>query len=156
MVGREFVPNEDMGEWTIHMDTPEGTSLEGTQEIAFSLLKELDGIEGVAQIEPSIGVERSGRQLDAHPLHLPGAAVRGAHEHPGADDHRDARRLAAHPAYRPSITSRNALGSGEGAGGFAISANILGPDLDQLADFSMKALDAVRSSCRASPSRRSR
>ena len=54
------------------------------------------------------------------------------------------RRLAAHPAYRPSITSRNALGSGEGAGGFAISANILGPDLDQLADFSMKALAAVR------------
>ena len=24
MVGREFVPNEDMGEWTIHLDAPEG------------------------------------------------------------------------------------------------------------------------------------
>src|SRR5947208_6541816 len=24
-VGREFVPNEDMGEWTVHMDTPEGS-----------------------------------------------------------------------------------------------------------------------------------
>ena len=35
MVGREFVPNEDMGEWTAHMDTPEGTSLEGTEELAF-------------------------------------------------------------------------------------------------------------------------
>ena len=56
MVGREFVPNEDMGEWTIHVDAPEGTSLEGTSEIAFKLLKELSGIEGVAQIEPSIGV----------------------------------------------------------------------------------------------------
>src|SRR5438093_90100 len=31
-VGREFVPNEDMGEWTIHMDAPEGTSIDGTQE----------------------------------------------------------------------------------------------------------------------------
>ena len=30
MVGRTFVPNEDMGEWTIHIDTPEGTSLEGS------------------------------------------------------------------------------------------------------------------------------
>ena len=29
MVGREFVPNEDMGEWTIHLDAPEGTSLDG-------------------------------------------------------------------------------------------------------------------------------
>ena len=56
MVGREFVPNEDMGEWTIHLDAPEGTSLEGTTEVAFKLLKELSGIEGVAQIEPSIGV----------------------------------------------------------------------------------------------------
>src|SRR5207245_3069101 len=30
MVGRDFVPNEDMGEWTTHMDSAEGTSLEGT------------------------------------------------------------------------------------------------------------------------------
>ena len=49
MVGREFVPNEDMGEWTVHVDAPEGTSLEGTEEIAFTLLKELQGIEGVAR-----------------------------------------------------------------------------------------------------------
>ena len=41
MVGREFVPNEDMGEWIIHVDAPEGTSLEGTSEIAFKLLDEL-------------------------------------------------------------------------------------------------------------------
>src|SRR4051812_6685410 len=56
MVGREFVPNEDMGEWTIHVDAPEGTSLSGTSDVAFKLLEELQGIEGVAQIEPSIGV----------------------------------------------------------------------------------------------------
>jgi HAE1 family hydrophobic/amphiphilic exporter-1 len=35
---------------------------------------------------------------------------------------------------------RTALGSGEGQGGFAISANILGPDLQQLTDYSLKAL----------------
>jgi HAE1 family hydrophobic/amphiphilic exporter-1 len=50
------------------------------------------------------------------------------------------RRLAAHPAYRPTISARNALGSGEGTGGYPVSANILGPDLDQLADYSLKAL----------------
>src|SRR5882724_11772864 len=54
MVGREFVPNEDMGEWTVHMDSPEGTSLEGTQEVAFAVLKELEGVEGVAGIEPLV------------------------------------------------------------------------------------------------------
>src|SRR5437773_1329978 len=59
-VGREFVPNEDMGEWTAHMDAPEGTSLEGTQEIAFSVLKELEGIEGVASIQPLVNPGGSG------------------------------------------------------------------------------------------------
>ena len=34
MVGREFVPNEDMGDWTVHFDAPEGTSLAGTTEYA--------------------------------------------------------------------------------------------------------------------------
>src|SRR4029077_19288833 len=56
MGGRELVANEDKGEWTIHVDTPEGTSLEGTSQIGFQLLKEITGIEGVAEIIPSIGV----------------------------------------------------------------------------------------------------
>src|SRR3954454_16615373 len=60
MVGREFVPNEDMGEWTIHLDSPEGTALEGTQELAFRVLKDLQGIPGVADIEPMINPGGSG------------------------------------------------------------------------------------------------
>src|SRR5438874_8494703 len=60
MVGREFVPNEDMGEWTVHMDTPEGTSLDGTQEVAFSVLKELEGVEGVESIQPLVNPGGSG------------------------------------------------------------------------------------------------
>ena len=60
MVGRDFVPNEDMGEWTVHMDSPEGTSLEGTEELAFRVLKDLQGIEGVADIEPIVNPGGSG------------------------------------------------------------------------------------------------
>jgi len=66
MVGREFVPNEDMGEWTIHFDTPEGTSLAGTSEMGLQLLKELEGIEGVAQIVPSVGVIGPGAGASTH------------------------------------------------------------------------------------------
>src|SRR3954447_20469425 len=68
MVGREFVPNEDMGEWTVHVDAPEGTSLAGTTEVAFKLLDELSGIEGVAQIEPSVGV--SANAASPPPIHF--------------------------------------------------------------------------------------
>ena len=144
MVGREFVPNEDMGDWTIHFDAPEGTSLAGTSELAFTVLKELDGIEGVAQIEPSIGISGGGGSV-THIHFLCQAKPLDERTNTQAQMISEMRkRLLAHPGNRPSITSRNALGSGEGVGGYAISANLLGPDLDQLADYSLKALAALQ------------
>ena len=71
MVGRDFVPAEDMGEWTVHMDAPEGTSLEGTEEFAFRVLKDLQGIEGVARNPAD---RQSGRQRRRRPG--PAAAAR--------------------------------------------------------------------------------
>ncbi len=145
MVGREFVPNEDMGEWTVHADAPEGTSLAGTQEIAFKLLEELQGIEGVADIEPSIGVSGMTASSPTHIHFLCQALPLEARKNTQSQIITEMRRrLAAHPGYRPSISSRNALGSGEGTGGFAIAANILGPDLGQIAGYSKKALEAAQ------------
>jgi HAE1 family hydrophobic/amphiphilic exporter-1 len=134
MVGRTFVPNEDMGEWTIHVDTPEGTSLEGSTEIAKNLVKELSGIEGVAQLQPTI------TDRPTH-IHLLGFAVPYGERKASQDEivTEIRKRLAAHPSYKPSITVRTALGGGE-TGGFPISANLLGPDLNELADYAMRAL----------------
>jgi hydrophobic/amphiphilic exporter-1 (mainly G- bacteria), HAE1 family len=140
MVGREFVPNEDMGDWTIHFDAPEGTSLEGTSELAFSVLKELQGIEGVAQIEPTIGISGGGGSV-THIHFLCQALPLDERKNTQAQMIAEMRRrLSAHPGNKPSITSRNALGSGEGVGGYAITANLLGPDLDQLTEYSLKML----------------
>jgi len=151
MVGREFVPNEDMGEWTAHMDAPEGTSLEGTQEIAFNVLKDLQGVEGVAAIEPLVnpggsGVAGGGGGSNVTHIHFNFQALPiEERKHTQAEMITELRRrLSKYPGYRPSISSRNALGSGEGAGGYAISANILGPDLKQLTDYAMKALEVAQ------------
>ena len=145
LVGREFVPNEDMGEWTIHLDAPEGTSLAGTTDVSFKLLKELSGIEGVAQIEPSIGVTGQAGSSPTHIHFLCQALPIEQRKNTQAQIITEMRRrLAPYPSYRPSISSRNALGSGEGTGGFAISANILGPDLDQIAEYTKKALVAAQ------------
>jgi HAE1 family hydrophobic/amphiphilic exporter-1 len=150
LVGREFVPNEDMGEWTVHLDAPEGTSLAGTEELAFRVLKDIDGIEGVADIEPLVNPGGSGAvgggggaathvHFNFHALpveerkHTQGQIIQELRQ-----------RLAKYPGTRPSVTARNALGSGEGQGGYAISANMLGPDLLQLTDYSMKALEAAQ------------
>ena len=144
MVGREFVPTEDMGEWIVHVDAPEGTSLEGTTEVAFKLLEELNGIEGVAQIEPSVGVS-SNLSSPTHIHFLCQALPIEQRKNTQAQIITEMRRrLAAHQSYRPSISSRTALGSGEGTGGFAIAANILGPDLAQIAEYSKRALAAAQ------------
>src|SRR5215217_6071934 len=140
MVGREFVPTEDMGEWTVHVDAPEGTSLEGTTEVAFKLLDVLSGIEGVADIEPSVGVTANAGS-PTHIHFLCQALPIDERKNTQAQIITEMRRrLANHQSYRPSISSRTALGSGEGTGGFAISANILGPDLKQIAEYSKRAL----------------
>jgi HAE1 family hydrophobic/amphiphilic exporter-1 len=136
MVGRSFLPTEDMGEWIIHIDAPEGTSLEGSSAIALNLVKELSGIEGVAQLEPMI------TERPTH-IHLLGQAV-PIDERKVTQDQiiKELRtRLKAHPAYRPSVSVRNPLGGSEGGGaGFPISMNLLGPDLSRLADYSLQLL----------------
>ncbi len=151
MVGRDFVPNEDMGEWTAHMDSPEGTSLEGTEELAFRVLKDLQGIEGVADIDPIVnpggsGAAGGGGGGSSTHFHFNFRATPvDERKRSQSEIIREVRqRLAKYPGSRPSISARNALGSGEGQGGFAISANIMGPDLKQLADYSLKALEAAQ------------
>src|SRR5207248_2962448 len=150
MVGRDFVPSEDMGEWTAHMDSPEGTSLEGTEELAFRVLKDLQGIAGVADIEPVVnpggaGVAGGGGGSATHFHFNFQATPVDQRKRSQTDIIREVRqRLAKYPGSRPSISARNALGSGEGQGGFAISANILGPDLKQVSDYSLRALEAAQ------------
>jgi hydrophobe/amphiphile efflux-1 (HAE1) family protein len=144
MVGREFVPNEDMGEWIIHVDSPEGTSLEGTSEIAFNLVNELSGIEGVADIEPSVGVTAN-LSSPTHIHFLCQALPPDQRKNTQAQIITEMRkRLLAHPSYRPSISSRTALGSGEGNISFPIALQILGPDLSQIAEYSKRALTAAQ------------
>ncbi len=147
MVGREFAPDEDLGEWTVHMDAPEGTSVEGSEEMAFKILKEVQGIPGVGDIEPIVnpggsGASGGGGGSNVTHVHLNVQALpydqRKQTQAQMIAEMR--RRLAKYPAIRPSITSRSALGSGEGQIGYALSLNILSPDLNQLAEYALKVL----------------
>src|SRR5207248_1527256 len=139
MVGREFVPNEDMGEWTIHVDTPEGTSLEGSSEVAKRLVAELSDVKGIAQLEPMI------TERPTH-IHLQGQALPYDERNVTSDQiiTELRHRLAAHPAMKPSITVRNPPARGEAGHGFPINANLLGPDLERIAEYSLKALEKMQ------------
>src|SRR5947208_1023161 len=128
-----------MAERTIHIDTPDGTSLKGSSDIAMNLVKELSDVKGIAQLEPMI------TERPTH-IHLQGQALpydeRNVTSEQIITELRH--RLAAHPAMKPSITVRNPLGGGEAGAGFPINANLLGPDLARIGDYSLKALAAMQ------------
>jgi HAE1 family hydrophobic/amphiphilic exporter-1 len=138
-VGRSFIPNEDMGEFTIHVDGPEGSALEGMAELSTNLAKQVRQIEGVFHVETLSG---AGRVNHAHLL----VRLQPRSERHVTQDEVIARTrtvLLRYPSYRPSITMRTALGSGEN-GGFAIQANLLGPDMEGLAAYSLRLLEKAQ------------
>src|SRR5262249_4404661 len=136
MVGRSFIPNEDMGELTVHIDTPEGTSAQGMAEVAKNVAKELRPIEGIAHITiqsgPSNNVNHAHLQVQLLPVD----------QRKVTQDQAIARIrkvLSAHPGMRPAITTRTALGGGE-QNSYPIQANLLGPDMNKLAEYSLRLL----------------
>jgi multidrug efflux pump subunit AcrB len=138
MVGRTFIPNEDMGEFTVHVDTPQGTSLEGTTEIAQGMVKELRGLEGVDHLSYLAGADR---YTHFHVFFY----LKPVSERSVTQDQviaRVRRVLSKHPGGAPSVSGRNPLGGGGGGGGgFSIQANLLGPDIDKLYDYSQRLLE---------------
>jgi HAE1 family hydrophobic/amphiphilic exporter-1 len=140
IVGRTFVPNEDMGEFVAHVDTPQGTSLEGTTEIARQIVKEIGEQEGVAHVSYLAGADRYTHfHVFFYLLPLDERSV--------SQDQviaRVRRVLARHPGANPTVQARNPL-SGGGAGGSSINVSLLGPDIDKLYDYSQTLLGAAKS-----------
>ena len=92
MVGREFVPNEDMGEWTVHVGRAGRHVARGhAARSRSSCSKELQRHRrrgGYRAVESAFPANR--QLADPHPFPVSGAADRRAQEHAGADHHRDA------------------------------------------------------------------
>ena len=132
MVGREFVPNEDMGEWTVHLDAPEGHLARGHERGRVQAARGAEGIEGVADIEPSIGVVRHGARRASTHIHFLCQAlpIERAQEHAGADHHRDAAPARGASRLPPEHhVAQRARQRRRAPAASPISANILGPDL---------------------------
>jgi HAE1 family hydrophobic/amphiphilic exporter-1 len=144
IVGRSFIPNEDMGEFTVHVDLPEGSAIEATHEAGNEMSAKLRQIEGVAHIEQSIFQRPSHVHLM---VQLQPIEERKVPQEQIVKQFRSI--LATYPSYRPNVMVRTPLGGGGeggggGGGGSPISANLLGPDLDKLAEYSMALLAKVQ------------
>jgi len=134
MIGRTFIPAEDMGEFTAHVDTPQGTSLEGTREIAEQVVKEIGGQDGVARVTYLAGADR------VNHFHI-FFYLKPSDERDITQEEvmtRVRRVLARHPGLAPAISPKNPLGGGNG--NFAIQATLQGPDMNKLYDHAQRLL----------------
>jgi hydrophobe/amphiphile efflux-1 (HAE1) family protein len=137
MVGRTFVPAEDMNEFTVHADTPQGTSIEGTTEIAKNLVKEIGTLEGVSQVAYLAGADRY-THFHLFFFLLP-SNERTITQTEIMSQVR--RVIARHPAFAASIVGRNPLGGG---GNFQLQAALLGPDLQTLYEYSQRIVERAK------------
>jgi HAE1 family hydrophobic/amphiphilic exporter-1 len=123
LVGRDFIPADDQGEFQAIIDTPVDSSLEGTAAIASELAARYEKIPGVVFAWPNIG-ERSNHSHTY--LRLTPASQRNFSYLVVADQ---IRKIWAEPRYRnlrPRFWFPSALGGTENTG--SLQPMILGPD----------------------------
>src|SRR5262249_2551751 len=137
MIGRSFLPNEDMGEFQLVIDTPEGTSLAGMEKTVLALTPQLLQIEGIAHVMPTIfeRVNHSHIQITLKPV-----GERKSQD-VVAQDVRQV--MAAYPSYKPTIVMRSLIGGGETAA-YPIQVNLIGTDLRKLSGYALKLLADVQ------------
>src|SRR3954471_4535498 len=138
MIGRSFLPNEDMSEFQLVIDTPEGTSLQGMEKTVLGLTPQLMAIDGIAHVMPTIfeRVNHSHILITLKPL---GERKRSQEE--VAANVRQV--MTAHPAFKPTIVMRTPIGGGESAS-YPIQVNLTGPDLRQLSGYALTLLKDVQ------------
>ncbi len=138
MVGRDFIPNDDQGEFTIHVDLPEGLSLAG-------LTKFVDEIEPKLQKLPELDhlLTQSSERLN-HVHFIPNLIELDKRTISTQEAAAVARKIFEEaPQARQKIAFPSALGGGESLG-FPIQVQLLGPEIDVLGELARKAGDDIR------------
>ncbi|MDX2269153.1 MAG: efflux RND transporter permease subunit [Bryobacter sp.] len=130
-IGKDWMPQEDQNELGVFIETPEGTSLEGTEKVALALAKRYEKVPGVTAVVPATAgflqrVTMAYIYVFLEPQDKrPPVAIMG----------QKMRELSRDYAYaRPRVTFPNALG---GRDTFApIRLQMLGPDMNRLVELS--------------------
>jgi hydrophobe/amphiphile efflux-1 (HAE1) family protein len=138
VVGRSFLPNEDMGDFQLVIDTPEGTSLAGTERVLIDLTPQLLRIDGIAHVMPTIFERVNHSHIF---IQLKPRAERAATQEEIAGRVRAL--MSAHPSFKPTIIMRTPIGGGESTA-YPIQVNLTGPDLRQLSGYALRLLQDVQ------------
>jgi HAE1 family hydrophobic/amphiphilic exporter-1 len=138
LVGRDFIPNDDQGEFTIHVDLPEGLSLAGLTKFADETEPKLLKLPALDHLM-TLSVERMNH------LHFVPELVELDKRHlSSVEVAAEARKILDQiPQVRHKTSFPSALGGGESVG-FPIQMQILGPDLDRIGELARRAGEEIR------------
>ncbi len=152
MVGRSFLPNEDMGEFQLVIDTPEGTSLQGMEKIAARADAEAAGARRASRTSCRRSSSASTTRTSSSSCKPLGERKltqdQIADERPHADG-------AASRATSRRSSMRTPIGGGESSS-YPIQLNLMGPDLRQLSGYALQRARRRAARCRSSATRRRR
>ena len=138
MVGRDFIPNDDQGEFTIHVDLPEGMSLAGLNKFVDEAEPKLQKLPALAHL-----LTLSSDRLN-HVHFTPNLVELEQRNVSSVEAASAARKIFDQlPQARQKISFPSALGGGESLG-FPIQVQLLGPELDKLGELARRAGDEIR------------
>ncbi|MEB2359892.1 MAG: efflux RND transporter permease subunit [Bryobacterales bacterium] len=128
-IGRDWMPQDDQSELSVHLELPEGSSIEATEKLTLEIAKRIQQIPGIRAVVPATSsflnrvtmsfitvlLEPQGERDDIQAM---GQQVRAV--------------LRDYPYARPRVSFPNVLG---GRDTFSpIRALLLGPDMDKLVE----------------------
>jgi hydrophobic/amphiphilic exporter-1 (mainly G- bacteria), HAE1 family len=138
MVGRDWIPPDDQSEFTVSMNFPEGTSIEGTSRQALEIADRVKQIPEVDFVNPFI---HEGLSSHNHIyVRLVDVAQRKASNLEVAAKVRKI--TAEYKNLRSKVIIPSALGGGELY--FPVRALILGPDFQKAAELSKQVAERMR------------
>src|SRR6266404_5597765 len=138
MVGRDWIPPDDQSEFTVSMNWPEGTSIEGTSKQALEIADRIKQIPEVDFVNPFI---HEGIASHNHIyVRLVDVSNRKA---TNLDIAAKVRKITAeYRNLRSKVIIPSALGGGELY--FPVRALILGPDFQKAAELSKQVAERIR------------
>jgi hydrophobe/amphiphile efflux-1 (HAE1) family protein len=139
IIGTEFVPPEDRGQYEVNVELPPGTSFEQSVETVASLEQQLSGIPEVRQIFTTVGV--NGDPLKAN-LRVKATSKQARERGLNAIKEDSRRRLAAVPLAKSIVTDPEFM---QGAPSQApISVYVRGDDIGELQRLSDEIVAKIR------------
>ena len=143
MIGKDFVPTDDTGQYQISIKAPDGTSLEATKQLFQQIEKETRGIPFVVNTLTTIGSGSGADSLTSNSnqgsitVELTPLGTR-----PGLTTIMSYVRemMAKYDGIRSSVVAAGGFGSGQKQ----LQFNIMGPDLDTLFEIADRVLAKIK------------